>query len=155
MEILKAIRTYMAFSIILCLVGILGQFLNAIADKKSPETNVSNINRAATEQTNINKTPVVLNGQQNKWVIVTDTDDSLPDAQTDLAKVKNIGYKNSRIYKMEGKFLSAILFDSEDDETAALVDVRAKINDTAYIVGRLDIWCPHTEDKGNYIECSK
>lgn len=87
------------------------------------------------------------------WAIITASEATLERAQDEVERAKAQGYSPAIIYKQNEWFTVAVgSFPTQNEAQQALVAVRAKIRDNAFVVD-LGAWCSESVGRGAYFEC--
>jgi SPOR domain len=87
------------------------------------------------------------------WLVLAGADTSEADAMNELRKARGAGFDKVKVFKNRGMYRTAIVYDDRQDAADALVSVKAKVRDSAYIVAQ-DKWCPNpTNVSATLIDC--
>jgi len=87
------------------------------------------------------------------WAIVAASEATLERAQAEVERAKAQGYSPTMIYKQDEWFNVVVgSFPTQNEAQQALVAIRAKIRDNAFVVD-LSAWCNAPVGRGAYFEC--
>jgi hypothetical protein len=91
--------------------------------------------------------------QTGFWAVVVSSDSTLEGAQFEVNRAKQQGYTPVMIYKRGPWFATTVgNFPSRGAAEGALIPLRAKIRDSAFIAN-LPSWCPNPAEKAGYYAC--
>ncbi len=94
-----------------------------------------------------------LNTEIGEWIIITGGDKTLDAAQYEVNKAKNEGYKQVSIYYRNNYYRTVIgPFGSKDDASLELIEIKHRLNKSAYVVNQ-NSWCKSSTKENGFIQC--
>jgi hypothetical protein len=90
-----------------------------------------------------------------QWAIIAGGDPEEAAARDELARARQAGYANAKIFQRRGSFRTVIIFPNSAAANQALRDVRTRMRRADAYVVNLDRWCPgQAEVRPDVLTCA-
>ncbi len=120
----------------------------------SDETVTALVQNTALPQIAIAAPELSLQETDGTWGVVFGGDTTLEAARHEVTKTaERMGIGEAQIFRRAGSFRSVKVYVSRSEAEDALGKARA-VRDTSYVVN-MSNWCPNSEEKLGYFECTR